>query len=204
MEEAQTGKEGLIKGIERDAQVEAEKILEDRRRAVAGQAKGIIAQAEKRAEEQVQAINRSTSSSVGVETRKVSLKVREQILKETLEQVRRKMESLIGSEGYRRTLVGWIVEAAIGLNVPEAELNASKQEMPLLDRNLLDEAEKELKGLTGRSVKLTVSEEDPPLAQGVVLKAKDGRLAFNNQLQARLLRYDLQIRRIVYQKFFQG
>jgi vacuolar-type H+-ATPase subunit E/Vma4 len=47
---------------------------------------------------------------------------------------------------------------------------------------------------------LHVSESNPFTGQGVVLVAKSGKVAFNNQVETRLLRYDSEIKRIVFEE----
>jgi vacuolar-type H+-ATPase subunit E/Vma4 len=95
-------------------------------------------------------------------------------------------------------LLGWIVEAAIGLGLPEATVNASAPELPLLEEGLLAEAERRVRELTGREVRLGRAEGDPLAGQGVVLLGRGGRLAYNNQVSTRLLRRQSEIRKMIY------
>ena len=56
--------------------------------------------------------------------------------------------------------------------------------------------------MTGRDVTLELADESPTAGQGIVLRAADGRVQFNNQIATRLLRYQSEIRKIVYGELF--
>jgi len=51
--------------------------------------------------------------------------------------------------------------------------------------------------MTGRKVSLMLTDGDPLIPQGVVLKAADGRVEFNNQVATRLLRRQSEIRKTI-------
>lgn len=206
-----TGKSDLIAGIKKDAQIEADKIIADakkiveqRRAAGERQVAAILKDAKQKAQEQVEAIKKNMSSTISVETRRISLRVRDMVIHKTLKYVQDKLESMMGKPGYRQVLIEWIVEASIGLNAREAEINLSAKELPFFEDNILPEAEAKIKELTGRTVILTKSQDNPLLAQGVVLTAKNKRVAFNNQVPTRLLRYQSEIRKIIYDELPPG
>ena len=90
------------------------------------------------------------------------------------------------------------MEAAIGLGQPEAAVNASSAELPLLDQGLLAEAERRVQALGGRAVRLSRLEGEPLAGQGVVLVGRGGRLTYNNQVSTRLLRRQTEIRKMIY------
>jgi vacuolar-type H+-ATPase subunit E/Vma4 len=198
-----------MEGIEADARAEAERILTEARKAAdlrlktAGQqASSILEEARRKALEQVQAIRRNNASAVAVQTRRIVLRVREQVTRGVLDQVSRRLQAMTGESGYREILLGWIVEAAIGLNVPQALVSVSGPERAHLDAGLLREAEGRVKSLTGQTVRLQASEQASPLAQGVVLIAGDGRIAYNNQVSTRILRNQSRIRKIIHDEVF--
>jgi vacuolar-type H+-ATPase subunit E/Vma4 len=203
------GKSNLIHGIQEDAQREAGRILKDaetyvRERQAAGEKKisSIMEEAKKKAEEQVNAVKRNMEAAITVEKRRIELRVRDRIIQEALEDVKKALYKMIDRPDYRKILIDWIVEAAIGLNVARAFVNASVKEKVIIDDKLLREAEEEIKKLTGKKVKLVRSKKDPLLAQGVVLMAENGKIAFNNQVPTRLLRYGSEIRRKIHETLF--
>ena len=196
---------GLIEGIAQDAQAEARRLVEEaekaaaeRREATARQTQAILEEARGKAAEQGRGVRRQAASSAKMETKRIALRVREQAARLVLEQARERLARLVGSPEYREVLLGWIVEAAIGLGQAEAAVNASARELPLLDPALLAEAEKRVQELGGRAVRLVKAEGEPLAGQGVVLVARGGRLAYNNQVSTRLLRRQTEIRKMIY------
>jgi len=115
---------------------------------------------------------------------------------EVQQSVKRRLEGLLGKPEYRDILAGWIIEAMIGLGAEKASVNASTEEMRIIDRPLLAKAEERVRELTGRKVRLQKSGSAPLLARGVVLEAEGGRLMFNNQVPTRMLRYRSEIRKL--------
>jgi vacuolar-type H+-ATPase subunit E/Vma4 len=196
---------GLIEGIAQDAQAEARRLVEEaekaaaeRRAASARQAAEILEEARRKAGEQAAGLKRQAASTAKMETKRIALRVREQAARQVLEQARAKLEGMIAWPEYREILLGWIVEAAIGLGQPEAAVNASAPELPLLDQGLLAEAERRVQALGGRAVRLSRLEGEPLTGQGVVLVGRGGRLTYNNQVSTRLLRRQTEIRKMIY------
>lgn len=197
---------GLIEGIAADARAEAERLVEEARRAgeerlKAAQAQSlrILQEAREKADSQARSVHDQALSSIRIEGRRTSLAVREEALRRVIRRARERLSALSDTDEYRRVLLGWIVEAAIGLNVPEALVNVSAGERRFLDPGLLREAERRVKELTGRKVSLKAASGDPLVGQGVVLVSADGRVEFNNQVSTRLLRYQSEIRSIVFE-----
>ena len=194
----------LIDGIAQDTAREAERILgeaekaaEDRKRAAADQARAVIQQGESKAEEQAERIRAQSASSLRMERRRRQLKLQEQAVQEVLRRVRGRLTEMVGSPEYREVLLAWIVEAAIGLGASQATVNASAAERKLIDKRLLQDAQDKITELSGKKVILTSADEDPLIPQGVVLKAADGRVEFNNQVATRLLRRQSEIRKTI-------
>lgn len=196
---------GLIEGIAQDAEAEgrrlvqeAEKAGAERREATGRQAEGILEEARRKAAEQAESLRRQAASTAKMQAKRIGLRVREQAARQVLERARARLEELAGTPEYRETLLGWIVEAAVGLGLPEATVNASARELPLLDERLLAEAQRRVRELTGRTVSLTKAEGEPLAGQGVVLVGRGGRLAYNNQVSTRLLRRQTEVRKMIY------
>jgi vacuolar-type H+-ATPase subunit E/Vma4 len=196
---------GLIEGIAQDVQAEArrlvqeaEKAVSERRQASARQAAEILEEARRKSAEQAAGLKRQAASTAKMEAKRITLRVREQAARQVLEEARARLEQMIGKPEYRQVLLSWIVEAAIGLGLPEAKVNASAPELPLLEEGLLEEAQRRVQELTGRTVRLARAEGEPLAGQGVVLVGRGGRLAYNNQVSTRLLRRQTEIRKMIY------
>jgi len=199
----------LIEGIKRDAEAEVATIREEteryaaqRRDSAAEQAAAILREAEVKAEAQAQAVIKNAESKASVERKKYALQVKDRVIQETMDLARAKCAELTGSPDYRRILRDWIVEAAVGLSVDRAVVNASKEELPLVTAELLREAADAVESITGKRMEMTVAENDPLPAQGVVLTAAGGRLAYNNQVPTRFLRSQTVIRKLIYSTLF--
>jgi vacuolar-type H+-ATPase subunit E/Vma4 len=196
----------LIAGIAQDAEAEAQRLLEEatkaareRREAAEKQASGILEEARRKSAEQAQSLSRQIAATAKMEVKRIGLRVREQAARLVIERVRSRLERMIGSPEYREVLIGWVVEAAIGLSLAEAAVNASSAELALIDEGLLSGAQARVQELTGRQVHLFKAETDPLVGQGLVLIGREGRLAFNNQISTRLLRRQTEIRKIIYE-----
>ncbi|MEJ2664793.1 MAG: V-type ATP synthase subunit E family protein [Spirochaetia bacterium] len=199
----------LINGITHDAEQEAQRLVEqakkdveDKKRACDTQVESLLNEAEKKAQAQTEAIIRHNRSAVNVEIRRIALKKRGEVLKKVLERVEERFAKLIAEPGYKELLMHWIVEAAIGLNAEQAVVNASKKERPLVTAEVLRTAEQKVKSFINKKVELTVSDEAEPLVQGVILFTRDKKMAFNNQLPTRLLRYQSEIRKMIFDALF--
>jgi vacuolar-type H+-ATPase subunit E/Vma4 len=208
-EQKQENLSALIEGIVQDASREAEKVLadakksaSDRRKVADSQAAAIRKEGEELARRQAEEIASSQERTIAVELRRTRLRLREEMIARTLEGVRARLAALVGKPEYRQILADWITEAAIGLNAPGAEVNASKVERELIDNRLLRDAEKQVLKESGVEVALTLAEAPPHSLQGVTLTASDGRTAFNNQVETRLLRYQSEIRKIIHDRLF--
>lgn len=196
---------GLIEGIAQDAEAEgrrlvqeAEKAGAERREATGRQAEGILEEARRKAAEQAESLRRQAASTAKMQAKRIGLRVREQAARQVLERARARLQELAGAPEYREILLGWIVEAAVGLGLTEATVNASARELPLLDERLLAEAQRRVRELAGRTVSLTKAEGEPLAGQGVVLVGRGGRLAYNNQVSTRLLRRQTEVRKMIY------
>ena len=202
--EQQPEEHELIDGIAEDVAREVERILgeaeksaADRRASADDQARAVFQQAESKAEEQAERIRSQSSSSLRMERRRKQLRLQEQAVQEVLKRVRQRLAEMVGIREYREVLLAWIVEGAIGLGMAQAAVNASTPERKQIDKKLLQDAQSKVKELTGRKVSLTLADGDPLIPQGVVLKAADGRVEFNNQVATRLLRRQSEIRKAI-------
>jgi vacuolar-type H+-ATPase subunit E/Vma4 len=204
------GKQKLIQGIEDEAKAEAATVIEAAEKAKADrlalketQVKQVIADAEKKAAEQVRAIERNAASLITVDSKRLSLRVRERIISAILERLQEKMAALIGTKEYTAMLRNWIVEAIIGLGVSSGSINASTAERKLITDDLLRSAIGDVEKFTGRKTIYTLFPGDPLIAQGITATSEDGRTAFNNQVHTRILRHQSEIRKLIYDELFQ-
>jgi vacuolar-type H+-ATPase subunit E/Vma4 len=125
-------------------------------------------------------------------------------VQEVLKRVRQRLAEMVGTREYREVLLNWIVEAAIGLGVSQATVNASAAELKQIDERLLQEAQDKIGVLSGKKVSLESAAEDPLIPQGIILRAADGRVEFNNQVATRVLRRQSEIRKAIQDTIWQN
>ena len=209
MESIEKGKSALIAGIETDARAEAEGIIAEaqkqaqtRRENSDQQVQTICNDAKSKAAEQTKAITKKILSGVDIEIKRIQMRIQDTVLQDIMNRVQEKLRALVKKPQYHQILLNWVVEAAVGLGADAATINASADERTIIDRKFCSAAEKRIQAICGKAVKLRVADTPPLPAQGVVLTAKDGRTAFNNQVPTRIIRSQREIRKMVYEKVF--
>jgi vacuolar-type H+-ATPase subunit E/Vma4 len=209
MEPAQSDAASLLNGIIQDVDRQIRELEEEaasyartRKENAAKQVEEILRKARESADAQCSALIKNAESKVSIERRKMTLRVRDSIIQETLDAARVVCAESIEKPGYDKVLEGWIVEASAGLSAEAATINASREELPLITDALLRRAEKATAEFTGKSVKLRKIEGDPLPAQGVVLTTEGGKLAYNNQVPTRFLRAQTDIRKRIHSVLF--
>jgi len=199
----------LISGIENDAKQEAARIIEDAKKTAADkqmskemQITAIKRDADKKIEQQVSIIEKNNLSAISVECKRIVLKIREKIINNVTDKVKEKIGKKAQDSSYPEIVKGWILEAAIGLGEEEAVINGSPKELEIMTDSFLKETEKKYNALTSGNIRLKKSDKNPLFAQGIVLSSKNNRTAFNNQVPTRLMRYQNEIRKIIYKEYF--
>ena len=210
MEEQQGSGTQLIDGITQQAREEADRIVteartaaDEKRRDTDSQTESIEREAKGKAAQQIDAVRRRNQQRISVDARKIRLRAEAEILQAVLGRVSRELARRAETPEYRGILVGWIVEAALGLGAAAAEVNASAGERSRITDDVLRDAERELAAVSGRPVRLEPSSDEPLMGQGVVLVGSNGRTAFNNQVPTRMQRYANEIRRMIYRELFE-
>jgi len=209
MEPVDKEKAALISGIEADARAEEEKIIKEAETQAAEKRKhsekkieSLLKDAHKKAKEQAETAKKKIISTTEREVKRCSMRVRDSVVQDIMDRVEKKLSSMTGDKNYRSVLVNWIAEAAIGLDAESSHINASEEELALIDDHMLTEIARRIQKQTGKQTSLTLSEEKILQSQGVVLTAADGRTAFNNQVRTRMLRKQREIRTLIYNTLF--
>ena len=207
MESIENGKAALIASIESDAHIEEKKIISDaeaqaleKKEYADKKVESILKQADEKAKEEADAIKRKIISDVDLEIKRRFLRLKGTIIQDITDRVEKKLGSMMEDAGYRGVLADWIAEAALGLDVESAKINASEKERKLIDDQLL----LQVKEKVGEEIKLSVSDEKPLQYQGVIVTAANGRVAFNNQVKTRMLRNQRKIQTLISKALFSG
>jgi vacuolar-type H+-ATPase subunit E/Vma4 len=209
MESIEKEKAALILGIEKDAGAEREKIVEEARTQAAEKKKysekkieSLLDEAREKAQEQAEAAKKKIISTAEREVKRRSMRIRDTVMQDIMARVESKLASKTGDESYRAVLIGWLAEAAVGLDAKSARVNASPEELKLIDDRVLSEVSRRVRKQTGRQIELILSGAKPLKSQGVVLTAADGRTAFNNQVRTRMQRNKREIQMLIYNSLF--
>ncbi|MHC4144477.1 MAG: V-type ATP synthase subunit E [Planctomycetota bacterium] len=209
MESVDKEKAALIAGIEADARSEEKRIVAEAETQAAEKRKysekkieSLLDEARKKAKEQAENAKKKIVSAAELEVKRCSMRVRDSVVQDIMDRAEKKLSTMTGDENYRSVLVSWITEAAIGLGVESALVNASQEERALINDHILSEIARRIQKQTGRQTSLTLSDARPLQSQGVVLTAADGRTAFNNQVRTRMLRKQREIRMLIYDTLF--
>ncbi len=209
MESVEREKAALISGIETDARAEQEKIMKEAETQAAEKKKysekkieSLLDEARVKAQEQAEAAKKKIISTAEREVKRRSMRIRDTVMRDIMDRAEKKLGSMTGDKNYRSILTGWLTEAAVGLDAESARVNASPEELKLIDDRVLSEVGRRVRKQTGRQVELILSDEEPLKSQGVVLTAADGRTAFNNQIRTRMLRNKREIQMLIYNTLF--
>lgn len=199
----------IISGIETDALSEEQQIIEDAKKQAAEKAdynakkvESMLKDAQAEALEQADKVKKKMLSSVQLEIQRRSLNVRNEVMMNIQKKVESKFDSMIGNENYINILENWLIEAAIGLDVQSAMINASEKEVSLISDKLISAVVDKIHQKTGKQVSLKLSDKPPLSFQGVVLTSIDGHMAYNNQVKTRMLRKEREIRMAIYDALF--
>lgn len=195
----------IVAGILADADAEAARLVAeaqayaDAQAARAQDQAALIArEAAAKADAQREAIEADARAKAQQERRRRSLQLQESLERDILAMVRRRLAAMMREPGYRAVLRAWIAEAALGLSVDAAAVNASMDELPLIDEELLRQAEADAFAASGKRTALRKIEGDPLTSQGVSLTAEGGKLAYDNRVLTRMERNRGEIRRLIY------
>jgi vacuolar-type H+-ATPase subunit E/Vma4 len=199
----------IVAGILADAEAETARIVAEAEAyaasttgRAASQAATIEHEAAAKAETLAAGIALDAQAKAAMERRRNALLLQESLASGIVLKAEKALGKAMGQSGYRDTLRQWIVEAAIGLSTEVATVNASMQELPLIDEALLREAESEVLAATGKATRLSRLDGNPLPGQGVYLVADGGRLAYDNTVATRLERGRTEIRKLIYKALF--
>jgi len=209
MESLENGKQELLSGIEADIRAEKQQIIDDAKKQIAEKKiyaekriESILNDARKQAQEKAEIVKRKITSSVGLEVKRRKLKVRNEVVKEIINRVEKKIEAQMAEDSYRDFLIDWLTEAAIGLGAESAEINASQRERQLIDQQLISDVKDKVQAYNNNQVELVLSQSQPLKDQGVAVVSSDGRTAYNNQMKTRIMRKERIIRNLLDDNLF--
>lgn len=191
----------LFAGIIKSAHDEAATILEQAQRdakavsdSYAKRVADVVALEKQAAKKRLEQIKRMEESTIKNLQRKYHVSQSERLRHQVLERTVELMAALIPTKPYRKIQIGWIAEAAIGLDRSEAKVACSFKEK--LDDSMLREAEAIIKRATGKDIALQLSEQ-ALTGQGIEVSSLNGKVAYNNQVTTRMIRHDRDLKELM-------
>ncbi|MHC4121212.1 MAG: V-type ATP synthase subunit E family protein, partial [Planctomycetota bacterium] len=118
----------------------------------------LLDEARTKAAEQAEAAKKKIISTTEREVKRRSMRLRDALIQEIMSRVEKKLASMTGDKNYRSVLAGWLTEAAVGLAAQSACVNASPEELKLIDDKMLAEVGRLVRKKTGGKVELKLSE----------------------------------------------
>jgi len=119
------------------------------------------------------------------------LEAKEALIEDVLSSARKHLEDLVKKKAYGNTLEKLIVDAAASLEEADLEIVAPKGHASNIDLKAVEAA---VTKATSRKCNLSVSKEDVRATGGVIVRNKDSTRWVDNTFEARLERYESQIR----------
>ena len=209
MEVSSQGQASLIASIESDVQAEEAKILQDaveqvsqREQYTDKKIESMSNEARQKAAGQGEMIRSKAISQAELEIKRRRLRARNEIICRIMSMVEQKLGLMISNDMYREVLIGWIVEAALALNINTATISASAEERAVIDESLIDEVQARIQQSGSRSMTIRLADEPASALQGIILTTENGRMAYNNQVKTQLLRRQRDIQRLIHDTLF--
>jgi vacuolar-type H+-ATPase subunit E/Vma4 len=143
------------------------------------------------------AIRVASKAKSALEQGKISMAEEERYIGRALDKVAQCLESVHREPGYRERIFAWICEAAIGLSVDKAVIDAAEVERDFITAEFLQKAEAAIAKLSGLATCLELSDGEPIVDHGVILSSLDGRIRYDNRITTRFARAQAALREVI-------
>ncbi len=141
-------------------------------------------------------------SSRELETRKILLLAREELIEEVFKKARSLFGKLRREKKFPAILTELTCEGIINLGEKEVEVIISEADYKVVGENFPAAVTKRLKDKYSCSAKLKLEIRQDSPEVGVIIRADGGRVIFDNTLSARSRRRHAQLRAFAYEKLF--
>ena len=174
-EEAEKESKSILEEGGKIALLEKEKILEDGKKQSTMRYQQIISEAK-------------------MNSRRMGLDAREEIIEESFKQAEKKLKSVASSDSveYKESLNQIIIEAAFEIGGGNLIVSVKQEDVAKLKESL-SSIEMDVKEKTGNETKLEIGDNINTIG-GAVVKTENGEIEVNNTIEARLLRFKKSLR----------
>ena len=190
--------QSIIEQAEKDAErvlERAEQTIKEKESAFNSSLGRIQQETDRKIAERLQELKKRSDSAVMSEKRRQRLRKREFINAEIRRLFMEKIKKMIGTPEYDLFLAKLIAEGALAVNDDIAVVKCSFTER--ITDSILSRASEIIRQYTGKEIKLVLSESHPLTGQGITVESENGRIAYNNQIETRLRRFDEDIKGVI-------
>ena len=201
MIEMSAGTEKIVSSIMSDAQIKAEAILaeaEKEKQSILSEGEAqAVAEKEKileNAEKQAQMRYQQIISESKMNSRRMELEAREEIIEEAFKKAEEKLKEIASSDAaeYKASLEKAITEAGTEIGGGDLIVLVKQSDVAKIQGSLLSIA-KNISDQTSNPTKLEIGDAITTIG-GAVLKTKNGEIEVNNTIEARMLRFKKSLR----------
>ena len=155
-----------------------------------------------KAAEDAKTARRLVLSDLNLELKKVGLRIKGEIVEETMSLLRQRLAELRSSQEYVDFLIGLAIEGINVLGVPEIVLHLGEKDASLFTQDLVDAVQKRAKELSGKDTRVSIARETIKGSSGLRVESKDGRLLYDNTIESRIERLGDNLRLLISRKIF--
>lgn len=187
--------EQKIQYILSEAREEAERLKEEARKRAESKAEWILRKAKTQAEIEKQRV----IANAKLEVRKKKLAVQEELIKEVIESLKKRLADLPEDE-YFPMLVELTVKAVEELGVDKVLVRSNERTLKLIVERLSEFREK-LKEALRKDIEVTIGEPIQTIG-GVLVESSDGSVRVDNTFEARIERFESELRATIAKALF--
>jgi len=176
---------------EKEILSEAEEHKQEKLKEARAKAKNVTASITGKAEIEANAEVSRYEASAKLKSKYKLLEAKEALIEEVMSKTRKHLEDLVKKKVYEKTLESLIIDAAAALEESELEIVVAKGHDSNIDLKTLEAS---VSKKTGRKTKLSIAKENLRATGGAIVRNKDSTRWVDNTFEARLERYDGDIR----------
>ncbi|KXB08516.1 hypothetical protein AKJ55_00835 [candidate division MSBL1 archaeon SCGC-AAA382M17] len=203
------GLQKMIRQIKEKAEKERKSILEK----AEAEADKKISRAEEKAENEKEKIMEKGRSEAEKEKQRIlasarskkrqeKLKAREEIIQETFEKAKDELSKLRKSDDYPEILKDLIIEGGKSIGGKDLKVLMSEKDKNLISEKSKSEMEEKISEKTGEETSIEMDFTLTEINGGAIIQRKNGNIACDNTLEARLERQKDSLRKEVAQILF--
>lgn len=195
--------------IEQDAGKEISSILEKAEYTAKARAAQILKEAEEqknlilqKASEEAKNARRLVLSDLNLELKKVSLRIKNEIIEEALSMLKQKIEQFRFSPDYPAFLANLALEGIKAIANNDIIITPGELDKDFLTEDLINDIRKRANLILRDDIKISIDRDSLKNKSGLRLSTKDRRLFYDNTLESRIERMNDELRLIISRKIF--